>query len=198
MLSLHTLHRPQRLQRGWIWLCVVSLLAFQVLGLVHRSLHGGSLPAQLRLAMQAQSLRASVGQGIGIGIGIGLGLELGLRRVPTQALARSADTGTVANGDGAVISSSGRWTPGGADTAGTIASTADVPGPVDTAGARFGHAAGSTDCQLLDQLGQALGPIVQAMAWTALLPDGPVATPQPHSAPLARVWRLPARAPPLA
>lgn len=62
----------------------------------------------------------------------------------------------------------------------------------------LGHVAGGQDCQLLDQLSQALGPGVQALAWTAVLPDAPLSTPQPHSASPALHWRAPARAPPRA
>ncbi len=119
---------PRRL-RGWIWLCLFSLLAFQGLGQVHRALHGG-----------------------------------GLSGLPGQVLQAGA-----------------------AQTHGH-----------DAGSAAFGHTAGSTDCQLLDELSQFFGPTVQAQSWTALLPDAPASTAQPHSASPARVWRAPARAPPLA
>lgn len=185
--STTTLHRPSRSQRGWVWLCVVSLLAFQALGLVHRALHGGGLPTQLRLAVQMQSWRTAVG------------LHPALTSLASPALRDGSNPATLG---WEALASAFALTPDGAsgDTvaaapvAGSVVAAASPAGPAP----RFGHAAGSIDCQLLDQLGQALGPIVQALAWTALLPDGPVATPQPHSAPLARVWRLPARAPPLA
>ncbi|MBB3193011.1 hypothetical protein [Roseateles terrae] len=115
--------------RWWVMLCLVSVLGFQSLGLVHRTLHGGSAGPRV-------SLSASL-----------------------------SDT-----------SSAG----------------------VSFKSPSLGHLPGSIDCQLLDQLSTALGPVVQALAWTALLPDHPVATPQPHSATVAQVWRLPARAPPSA
>lgn len=116
--------------RWWVLLCLVSVLGFQSLGLVHRTLHGGS---------------------------------------------------------------------GGGSRASLVAS----PGHAASPGVAFkspslGHLPGSIDCQLLDELSTALGPIAQALAWTALLPDHPVATPQPHSAAVAQVWRVPARAPPAA
>ena len=60
----------------------------------------------------------------------------------------------------------------------------------------LGHVAGSQDCQLLDQLSQALGPSTQPPAWGAALPDAPLSSPQPHSAIPALHWRAPARAPP--
>lgn len=114
---------PRHQARWWLWLCVVSVLGFQLLGLVHHTLHGGVDAVRLHATAQAH-----------------------------EAVAAPS----------------------------------------------FGHAAGGMDCQLLDQLSDALGPTVQALAWTALLPDGPVALAQPHSAVVAPVWRQPARAPPLA
>nr|WP_297529283.1 hypothetical protein [uncultured Roseateles sp.] len=63
---------------------------------------------------------------------------------------------------------------------------------------RFGHAAGTPDCQLLDQLSHVLGPIVQASAWAALPPDIPTGVDQPHDAMLAQQWRKGARGPPRA
>jgi len=63
---------------------------------------------------------------------------------------------------------------------------------------RFGHAAGTPDCQLLDQLSHVLGPIVQASAWNALPPDIPTGVDQPHDATLAQQWRKGARGPPRA
>lgn len=63
---------------------------------------------------------------------------------------------------------------------------------------RFGHAAGTPDCQLLDQLSHVLGPIVQASAWAALPPDIPTGIDQPHDAMLAQQWRKGARGPPRA
>lgn len=118
-------------------LCLVSLLGFQSLGLVHRTLHGGSAGPRAALAV--------------------------------------AGTGSSAS----------------------TASALDVGNDVVKAPS-LGHLPGSSDCQLLDQLSTALGPITQALAWTALLPDHPVSTPQPHSATVAQTWRAPARAPPVA
>ncbi|WAC71824.1 hypothetical protein OU995_19865 [Roseateles sp. SL47] len=115
--------------RWWVLVCVVSLLGFQALGLVHRALHGGSVAPRLLLASS--------------------------------------------------------WAAG-ANPAHDIQPSS------------LGHLPGSGDCQLLDQLSTALGPISQALAWTALLPDHPVATPHPHSATVAQVWRALARAPPAA
>lgn len=63
---------------------------------------------------------------------------------------------------------------------------------------RFGHAAGTPDCQLLDQLSHVLGPIVQASAWAALPPDIPTGIDPPHDATLAQQWRKSARGPPRA
>jgi len=114
-------HRLPQSLRWWVVACLISLLGFQSLGLVHRALHGSGVAPRVQLSAANPS-----------------------------------------------------------------------PGP------NLGHVAGSSDCQLLDQLSTALGPMTQALAWTALLPDHPVATPQPHSALIAQVWRLPARAPPLA
>lgn len=112
--------------RRWIWLGLLSLLAFQTLGLVHRVLHGGIVhpakPVAMAVAEQAASAQP-------------------------------------------------HW---------------------------LGHVAGGQDCQLLDELSQALGPTVQLSAWTALLPDAPVSTPLPHSVSPAWRWRAPARAPPQA
>lgn len=113
--------------RWWVMLCLVSLLGFQSLGLVHRSLHGGGAAPRAVL----------VGQGQAVGTAVAL-------KSPS-----------------------------------------------------LGHLPGSTDCQLLDELSTALGPITQALAWTALLPDHPVSTTQPHSATVAQTWRAPARAPPV-
>jgi hypothetical protein len=117
--------------RWWVLLCLVSVLGFQSLGLVHRALHGGA----------------------------GAGVPRPGFTVSTRDTARP---------DIALKSPS------------------------------LGHLPGSIDCQLLDELSTALGPVTQALAWTALLPDHPVATPQPHSATVAQVWRVPARAPPAA
>ena len=112
--------------RGWIWLCLVALLGFQALGLVHRSLHGAAgHPSRVALAL--------------------------------------------------------------AQAAGE-----------DNATPSFGHAAGTPDCQLLDQLSHALGPMVQAFAWTAQAPDIPAGVDQPHDAMLAQLWRKGARGPPRA
>lgn len=115
-----------RVLRWWVMLCLVSLLGFQSLGLVHRSLHGGSAAPRAMLAVDASA---------------------------TPSVLKSPS---------------------------------------------LGHLPGSIDCQLLDELTSALGPITQALAWTALLPDHPVSTPQPHSATVAQTWRAPARAPPVA
>ncbi|OWQ92172.1 hypothetical protein CDN99_07460 [Roseateles aquatilis] len=134
-------HRRQH--RWWIWLCLVGLLGFQSMGLVHRAMHGGRIVEPARLALLTAQTAA-------------------------QTTARAA----------------GR--------------EASIESPAEVIPQRFGHAAGGLDCQLLDQLSHALGPTVQALAWTALLPDFPVSTPQPHSAPLAQVWRKSARGPPLA
>lgn len=68
----------------------------------------------------------------------------------------------------------------------------------DTSSLSFGHAAGTPDCQLLDQLSHALGPMVQAFAWTAQAPDIPAGVDQPHDAMLAQLWRKGARGPPQA
>jgi hypothetical protein len=62
----------------------------------------------------------------------------------------------------------------------------------------FGHAAGTPDCQLLDQLSHVPGPIVQASAWAVLPPDMPTGMDQPHDAVLAQQWRKSARGPPRA
>lgn len=115
-----------RVLRWWVMLCLVSLLGFQSLGLVHRSLHGGSAAPRAMLAVDASA---------------------------TPSVLKSPS---------------------------------------------LGHLPGSIDCQLLDELTSALGPITQALAWTELLPDHPVSTPQPHSATVAQTWRAPARAPPVA
>lgn len=123
-----------RRQRGWIWLCLVALLGFQALGLVHRALHGGPMPEPVRLAVAAAQ--------------------------------QAAELERAAPDDGSVL--------------------------------KFGHVAGSGDCQLLDQLSHALGPIVQALAWTALPPDAPAGFAQPHDATLAQQWRKGARGPPRA
>ena len=68
----------------------------------------------------------------------------------------------------------------------------------DTPAPSFGHAAGTLDCQLLDQLSHALGPVAQAFAWTAPSPDLPVDVDAPHDAALAQLWRKGARGPPRA
>lgn len=137
-MSGHRHVTPQRRQAWWIWLCLVSVLGFQSLGLVHRALHGhgGHLS----------------------------------QRIVAAASACSPDAAAV-----------GR-----------------VDGTKDSLASAFGHSAGSVDCQLLDQLSDALGPTVQAASWTAFLPDLPRALPQPLDARLTPPWRLPARAPPLA
>ncbi|HEY1395683.1 hypothetical protein [Roseateles sp.] len=94
-----------------------------------------------------------------------------------------------------------------ASAAGAAVDTSDATTDVDIAKAvatdeegtpRFGHAAGTTDCQLLDQLSHVLGPIVQASAWAALPPDIPAGIDQPHDAMLAQQWRKGARGPPRA
>lgn len=125
-----------RQHRWCLWLCVVSLLGFQALGLVHRAVHGGPAPEPVRLALAAAQSVAAM------------------------------------------------------ERATAVASSDDL--------FQFNHVAGSADCQLLDQLSHALGPIVQAFAWTAALPDHPVSTAQPHNALLAQLWRKSARGPPLA
>lgn len=132
-----------RQQRWWLWLCVVSVIGFQALGLVHRALHGGPLPEPVRLAVLAAQQVSDL----------------------DASASASADADADAD-DGTVL--------------------------------KFGHVAGSGDCQLLDQLSHALGPVAQAQAWTALLPDHPVSAPQPHDATLAQVWRKAARGPPRA
>jgi len=134
--SAPSMTRPPR---GWVWLCVVALLGFQALGLVHRALHGGPMPEPVRLAVQAAKQAAE--------------------------LERAAAAGT-----------------------------ADEDSPLF----KIGHVAGTGDCQLLDQLSHALGPIVQAFAWTVALPDHPLGTVQPHDATLAQLWRRAARGPPRA
>lgn len=68
----------------------------------------------------------------------------------------------------------------------------------DTPAPAFGHAAGTPDCQLLDQLSHALGPVAQAFAWTAPPPDLPADLHAPRDATLAQLWRKGARGPPLA
>ena len=119
--SAPTSPRPHR---GWIWLCLVALLGFQALGLVHRSLHGA--------AGHASRMAVAIAQAAG----------------------------------------------------------------EDTSSLSFGHAAGTPDCQLLDQLSHALGPMVQAFAWAAQAPDIPAGVEQPHDAMLAQLWRKGARGPP--
>jgi hypothetical protein len=129
--------------RWWVLLCLVSVIGFQSLGLVHRTLHGGG---------------AAVRWGV------------------VSAGAASVTARWIVSGTGSDI----------------------APSAVALKSPSLGHLPGSIDCQLLDELSTALGPIAQALAWTALLPDHPVATPQPHSATVAQVWRVPARAPPVA
>jgi hypothetical protein len=132
-----------RQQRWWIWLCVVTVVGFQALGLVHRALHGGPMPEPIRLAAAAAKQAATI--------------EL----AEQVALADLGDAE-----DGPIL--------------------------------KFGHIAGSGDCQLLDQLSHVLGPIVQATAWAALPPDMPTGIDQPHDATLAQLWRKSARGPPRA
>ena len=152
-LHLNPLSRRRRWLHRWIWLCVAAVLGFQMLGLVHRTLHGAPvLPSRLAIAV-----------------------------VQLAAAAETADTVLTADSSATLRLAS-------------VATTARD----DSAPPRLGHAAGTPDCQLLDQLSHALGPGVQAMAWTALLPDHPVSAPQPHDATLAQVWRKAARGPPLA
>lgn len=144
-----------RHQRWWVWLCLVGVLGFQAMGLVHRTLHGGAVAQPVRIALAVASLVAPVD---------------GAQALPVEV----------------------------GDIADLIGVSDAVDVDVDAVKLSFGHAAGSSDCQLLDQLGQALSLTSQALAWTALLPDHPVAGPQPHDASLAQVWRKAARAPPLA
>jgi hypothetical protein len=144
-----------RQQRWWVWLCLVGVLGFQAMGLVHRTQHGGAVAQPVRIVLAMATLVAPAD---------------GARALPVEV-------GDIADVVG-------------------ISDALDVS--VDAVKLSFGHVAGSSDCQLLDQLSQALSPIVQALAWTALLPDFPVAGPQPHDASLAQVWRKAARAPPLA
>ncbi len=127
--------------RWWVLLCLVSVLGFQSLGLVHRTLHGG-------------------------GGGSRAGVAASSRDTASANLAFQSPS--------------------------TVSPNLAFKSP------SLGHLPGSIDCQLLDELSTALGPIAQALAWTALLPDHPVATPAPHSATVAQVWRVPARAPPAA
>ncbi|MDH0866664.1 hypothetical protein [Mitsuaria sp. GD03876] len=129
-----TLTPTTRRQRGWIWLCLVALLGFQALGLVHRALHGGPMPEPVRLAVAAAR--------------------------------QAVEVERVSPDDGGAL--------------------------------KFGHLAGSGDCQLLDQLSHALGPIVQALTWTALPPALPAGVDTPHDATLAQWWRKGARGPPRA
>lgn len=49
-----------RQQRWWIWLCVVTVVGFQALGLVHRALHGGPMPEPVRLAVAAAQQVAAI------------------------------------------------------------------------------------------------------------------------------------------
>ncbi|WP_431052754.1 hypothetical protein [Roseateles sp. L2-2] len=49
-----------RQQRWWIWLCVVTVVGFQALGLVHRALHGGPMPEPIRLAVAAAQQAAAI------------------------------------------------------------------------------------------------------------------------------------------
>lgn len=135
-----------RQQRWWVWLCLVGVLGFQAMGLVHRTMHGGAVAQPVRIAMAVAAASAELAEAQDADA-----LDMDLAEASVDAIKLS-----------------------------------------------FGHAAGSADCQLLDQLSQALSPTVQALAWTALLPDFPVSGPQPHDASLAQVWRKAARAPPLA
>lgn len=159
--------------RWWVMLCVVSLLGFQSLGMVHRTLHGGIAAPLAVLAV------AGTGSGVGTAPAINVGNEAGAPAHRADGTPRT-HRATAANPDG------------GADlaTPAPVAATFKSPS--------LSHMPGSSDCQLLDQLSTALGPVSQALAWISLLPDHPVSTPQPHSASVAQTWRTPARAPPAA
>jgi hypothetical protein len=151
-----------RQQRWWIWLCVVTVLGFQALGLVHRTLHGSPATSS-RLAFTVAAFAAAA--------------EAAVDTVDITD--STADIASDAGGESAAVIA--------------IAATTD-----EGSAPRFGHVAGTPDCQLLDQLSHVLGPIVQATAWATLPPDMPTGIAQPHDATLAQLWRKGARGPPRA
>ncbi len=59
-MSRSTTIAMTRQQRWWIWWCVVAVVGFQSLGLVHRALHGGPMPEPVRLAVFAAKQVAAI------------------------------------------------------------------------------------------------------------------------------------------
>lgn len=209
------IHRPWR---GWVWLCVVALLGFQSLGLMHRAMHGGALPGGRTLLVgQVERLSLPVDRDSLLAARATLSVEGTSRSVeralpsveltlpPTERTSRSNERVVLsaerASRSAELVSVSSRSATGeGAATQSSAdAAPASAASPeTSPAKSAFGHLAGSADCQLLDQLSEALGAPFQALAWTMLLPDVPVGSPMPVSAPTLALWRHDARGPPTA
>lgn len=113
------------------------------------------------------------------------------------ALAAAAEA-AVDTADATATATATATSEGGGENLSTAGGTAVAVMADEGSTPRFGHAAGTPDCQLLDQLSHVLGPIVQASAWAALPPDIPTGIDPPHDATLAQQWRKSARGPPRA